>query len=373
MPTDKPLRIAQIVGNTTLGGVAQCVLNYYRHIDRSKVQFDFFSYGPSYLDDEIIKLGGRVYYLPNFINFPKAIKELTPILRRNKYQIVHSHLTTLSVFPLFAAKRAGVPVRIVHAHSTAGVIGGHAIVKRILKQFASIYATHKLACARYSGQWLYGKNSDYTILYNAIDLDKFTYDAAQRERIRKKYKIDGILVGFAGRMCYQKNLFFLLDAFEEMLTVRPDAKLMLVGDGEDRPELEKQVAKKGLRKKVIFTGQVKDMAQYYNAFDVFVLPSHYEGLPLVGVEAQACGVPCVFSDKITGEVDIVHGVNMFMPISKKSMWAGSMAAVKEGIDRTGRKPVLAARNFDIALESGKLEKFYIDCAQSVEDKDGGAK
>lgn len=221
---DKPIRIAQVMGKMMNGGVESVVMNYYRHIDRTKVQFDFFADEDSSLPQraEIESLGGRIYVVPPYQQIGDYIKQLIALFRENNYKIVHSHLNTLSVFPLYAAKKAGVPVRIAHNHSTAGK--GETkknIMKYMLRPFAKVNATHYAACSRYAGEWLFGKKSmekgEVTIFNNAIDLDKFRYNEKVRNEVRKELGLEGkFVVGHVGRFCYQKNHSFLIDVFDEV-------------------------------------------------------------------------------------------------------------------------------------------------------------
>ena len=154
MTQSEPIRVAQLVGNAVSGGVPACVFNYYLHVDRTRVQFDFFTYGPSDYDDKIRALGGQVYYTPNFIKFPAAMRAFSSVLKTEKYDIVHSHLTSLSVFPLFVAGIHRVPVRICHAHSTTDSHEKTAVVKNTLRHFAATFATDLFACGAVSARWL---------------------------------------------------------------------------------------------------------------------------------------------------------------------------------------------------------------------------
>ena len=249
----RPIRIAQVVGKMVNGGVEAVVMNYYRNIDRSQVQFDFIvdedsTYIPR---EEIENLGGRIYIVPPYQKINKYIPALIKLFKENKYKIVHSHINTLSVFPLYAAKKAGVPVRIAHNHSTAAPGEWKKnILKYTLRPFAKVYATHYAACSEYAGEWLFGKKSmqrgEVTIFNNAIDLDKFKYDENVRNEVRKELGLENkFVIGHVGRFCYQKNQEFLIDVFEEVYKQDPNAALLLVGDGPDRKKIEEKVKKLG--------------------------------------------------------------------------------------------------------------------------------
>lgn len=245
----EPIRIAHIVGKMMNGGVEAVVMNYYRHIDRSRIQFDFIvdedsTYIPR---EEIESLGGRVFIVPPYQRLNKYISALSNLFKENHYKIVHSHINTLSVFPLYAAKKAGVPVRIAHNHSTAAPGEWKKnILKYTLRPFAKVYATHYAACSRYAGEWLFGRRSmergEVTIFNNAIDLDKFKYNENVRNEVRKELGLEGkFVIGHVGRFCYQKNQEFLIDVFEEVYKQNPDAVLILIGDGPDRKKIEEKV------------------------------------------------------------------------------------------------------------------------------------
>lgn len=351
---NKKIRVLEIVGNAKIGGVVSSVLNYYRHLNNEFV-IDFVTYGASQADSEINSLGGRVFYVSNFIKFPIAMKELDDILKRNKYDIVHSHLTSLSVFPLRVACKNNVPVRICHAHSTSGKVGDHASVKRFLRKFSTTYSNYNLACGQVAGRWLYGKQQ-FEVINNAIELDKYVKDNALRQSIRAKYNIadDTKVVGFCGRFCKQKNVFFLLKAFAKIK--RKDIVLMMIGDGELKDKLQNYANRLGINNRVIWTGATKDTIAHYNAMDLLVLPSLYEGLPMVGVEAQACGINCIFSNKITPEVDVLDG-NIFLPLKAK-LWARTIEHKVDNIVVDNQATDKMSQNYGIDTQAQHLADIY---------------
>lgn len=358
----EPIRVAQVMGKMMGGGVEQVVMNYYRHIDRERVQFDFLVDADSVLvpRDEIESLGGRVIVIPPYQHPIAYQRELVHLFQQERWQIVHSHINALSVFPLRAAKRAGVPVRIAHSHSTSGK-GEYAknAMKAVLKRFSKTYPTHRMACSQYAGKWLYGKSADFEILYNAIDLSRFFFDSDARARARTDLGIaeDQFVIGHVGRFMPQKNHKFLIDVFVQIARQRDEAVLLLVGSGEDKALVETWVAERGVSDRVMFLGQRSDVEKLYQAFDAFVLPSLYEGLGIVGIEAQAAGLPCFLSDRITPEVD-VSGTVRFLPIDDSSVWAAALAEVRLG------ERVIARRedfeNYDIDHAAKKLCTRYME-------------
>lgn len=359
---NEPIRVAQIVGKMVNGGVESVVMNYFKHIDRSKVQFDFYVDADSTVDrsEEIESLGGKVFIIPPYQNIFRYISALIKLFRENKYIIVHSYMNTLSVFPLFAAWVAGVPVRVAHNLSAASK--GETkrnIMKYILRPFSKVFATDYAACSNFAGEWLFGKKSmergDVTIFNNAIELDRFKHDESVRSEVRKELGLEGkLVIGHAGRFCFQKNQEFLIDVFEEIYRREINAMLLLVGDGPNKNKVEEKVNILNLKNRVLFLGSRNDLNRLYQAMDVFVLPSRYEGLPVVGVEAQAAGLPCVFSTNITKEVELLNTTVFIDLTANKEMWA---AEILKCIDKHAEQ--INLEQFDITLRANELTQYYI--------------
>lgn len=348
------LKIAQVVGNAALGGVSSCVFNYYKYIDKSKITFDFFTYGESAFDERIraIDPDSRIFYIPGLIRFYKSVPALTKLFKAEGYDAVHSHMTTLSAFVLSAAKRAGVPVRICHSHSAANRYADHAFVKSVLKKFADRNATHRMACGVDAAKYLFGNRwRQAEILKNAIELNSFSQIPPKSEA-KAALNLSGKVLGFMGRFAYQKNLYFLIDAFSVAAKRDSELTLILVGDGEERQKLIDYTKKKGVPR-VRFFEATKTPALFYAAMDAFCLPSRYEGLPVVAIEAQAAGVPCLFSELITRECSM--GNNVFLPL-KEDAWAAAMQKIPvnsaKGVD------ILRAEGYDIHTASERLAEYY---------------
>ena len=361
----RPIRVAQIVGKMNGGGVEAVVMNYYRHIDRSRVQFDFLVNSDSMLipSEEIAALGGRVFEIPPYQRVNEYQSELLRLFKQEGWMIVHSHVNALSVFPLRAAKKADVPVRIAHSHSTSGK-GEHAknVIKAVLKTQSNRYPTDRFACSRVAGEWLFGEGSDFEIVYNAIELRRFYYDAAVRAETRANLGLaDGqFAIGHVGRFTAQKNHRFLIDLFSEVARHSSDAVLLLVGSGVTRPLVESRIAELGIADRVKFLGQRVDVERLYQAFDAFVLPSLYEGLGVVAIEAQAAGLPCFLSDTITREVDVT-GTCRFLPINNPDVWADAICHVERHAN-DGRISVQASAfaDYDIDRQGERLTKKYLE-------------
>lgn len=360
-----PIRVAHVIGKMIGGGVEQVVMNYYRHIDRERVQFDFLVDADSTLVPvgEIESLGGRVFMVPPYQHLVFYERELERLFREEQWPIVHSHINALSVFPLRAAKRAGVPVRIAHSHSTSGKgepLRG--IMKSVLRNFSNVYPTHRFACGDLAGKWLFGNDAEFEIVRNAIDLDRFAFDRTVRSRVREELHIPNgtFVIGNVGRFMSQKNHTFLIEAFRVFHGKHPDSLLLLIGEGELRPIIEITARDAGIGNSVRFLGQRSDVADLYQAFDVFALPSLYEGLCVVGVEAQRSGLPCVFSDAITKEISLTEKVR-FLPIDDPREWANAL--MPSGASR--EVDTRSFEEYDIVTAAKKLEGRYINLAKEI--------
>lgn len=363
----KPIRVLQIIGIVCGGGVEAVIMNYYRNIDRNQVQFDFVidGYDKTYLDDEIKAMGGKVYHVePYRENIFRYMVQIYKIVRNGHYDIVHSNMNTLSVFSLFPAWLAGAKQRILHNHSTAvRQEGKRSLMKHILRPIAPLFANRYAACSILAGDWMYGKEwmakGEVKIIRNAIDLKKYAFSQELRKRYRQELGIadDDFVIGHVGRFMFQKNHRFLLQIFYEISKCKENAKLLLVGDGELRSEIEKKVYDIGIDKKVLFLGLREDVQAIYNAMDMFVLPSWYEGLPVVSVEAQANGLRCVFSTNVTSESKLTGSVEFMDLAAGASNWAMHILQGNNSRNSSAEKEMRLA-GFDIETQAQKLVDWY---------------
>lgn len=359
-------RIAHIMGKWG-GGVESVVMNYYRNMDRTKVQFDFLcdedSRNIPY--EEIKNLGGRIIMIPPYQNIFKYKKKLRKILEQNNYKIIHSHINTLSVFPLCEAKKVNIPVRIAHSHSTTNFIEvKHNLLKQILRVFSKRYATDYFCCSELSGRWLFG-NREYDkgnvfLLNNAIDVNKFQYNEQIRKEERKKMKIndDTLVIGHLGRFVKQKNHEFLIDVFEQVHKQNNNSILILAGSGPLLDEIKQKVKKLKLENCVKFLGQVSNTNNLYQIMDVLLLPSLYEGLPVVSVEAQTSGVLCILSDEITKEAKILDTTCFVSLKENAKIWSETVLKSYNNFTRKNVKKEVSNSIFDIKSEANNLLKKY---------------
>lgn len=363
----EPIRIAQVIGKWVGGGVEAVVMNYYCHIDKSKIQFDFIcdedSTNIPY--EEIEKLGGKVILIPPYQKLFRYHKELKRILKEGNYKIVHSHINTLSVFSLFAAKCAKVPVRIAHSHSTTNKKEKKKnLMKQVLKPFSKLFATDYMCCSELAGRWLFGDKlydeGKIYLLNNAIDLHKFEYNEKIREEVRKELNIDEetFVMGHIGRLVTVKNHKFLLEVFHAIYKENKNSILLLAGQGPLKEKIEQKVKEMNLDKAVQFLGQRSDTNRLYQAMDVFVLPSLYEGLPVVGVEAQAAGLLCVLSDDMTKETKVLETTTFLSLNEGAKKWADIIGSATKQFERKNMLNEMVQKGFYIQKEVKKLEEIY---------------
>ena len=369
METKEPIRVASVIGRYIGGGVEAVTINYYRNIDKNKVQLDFIcdedSTNIPY--EEIEKMGGKVIIIPSYSKPFKYHKELKKVLKEGNYKIIHSNINTLSVFSLFAAKCAGVPVRIAHSHSTTNKKEKKKnLMKQILRPFSKVFATDYMCCSELAGRWLFG-NKEYDkgnvyLLNNAIDLDKFKYNESLRKKKRKELGIkdDTIVIGHIGRFVAQKNHDYLIDIFNEIYKKNNNSVLLLAGQGPLMEDIKNKVKDLNLEDSVKFLGQRNDANELYQAFDVFLLPSLYEGLPVVGVEAQAAGLLCYLSDDMTKETKVLD-ITKFMSLNNTpEEWANNILDDVKKYKRIDTSKEMTAKNFNIKEEAKKLEEYYLN-------------
>lgn len=365
-----PIRVLQVATIMNRGGLETMLMNYYRHIDRSRIQFDFMVHRQDRgaYDDEIKSLGGRIFRVhpihPKY--FVAYIKELDKFFRMHKeYKIVHSHLDVLSTFVLRLARKNNVPVRISHSHSTSFAdIGIRKHFKLYSKKHLNNECTHFFACSKAAGRFQFGNDivdsGRLTIMRNAIDTDRFKFNVAARNRICTELNLgDKFVIGHVGRFAYEKNHEFIVDVFNEVAKTERDAYLLLVGDGELRDAIENKVAGMGLSDKVMFVGSVPNVNDYLSAMDVFLFPSRFEGLGIVCIEAQASDLPVIASTMVPRDVSLTRNVKFLELDAPLDQWANAVSNCKN-INRTNDSNVTVAKAYGIENSARLLKNFYED-------------
>lgn len=361
----KTVSVAQLMTEMILGGIESVVMNYYRCIDKSKFQFDFIApKGSTFPNkDEIEKLGGRIFVVPKYSHPFAYIKAVRKIFRENNYKIVHCHMNTMGIFAMYAAYKEHIPIRILHNHSMINHFFSRSefkrnILKYILRTFCKIYPSHFCACSKAAGNWMYGKNFNYTIFNNGINVDKFKFNPEIRESVRAELGLqDKLVVGHIGRFCPPKNHIFLVEIFNNLLSLHDNAVLLLIGEGELLDQVKLKVKQLNIEDKVIFLGKQNDTSKYYQAMDVFCLPSRYEGLPVVAVEAQCSGLPCLFSTYVSKESKILDSTKFLSYDDTLDKWSQTMSELANNQRVDGAEQVRKC-NFDMKDEAKKLELYY---------------
>ncbi len=360
---EAPVRVAHVIGKLSSAGVEAVVNNYYRCIDRSRYQFDFIvdSDGTGRPRPELSALGARYYTVPPYQRPFRHFAALRKLFRENRYLIVHASMNSLSVISLMAAWSAGVPVRINHSHNTAapGELA-RTMLKNVLRPFSGVFATDRCACSRAAGEWLFGKKAfrrgDVTVLRNAVDTDAFRFDPAVRDAVRERCGLrDRFVVGHVGRYCYQKNQEFVLEVFSGLYKERPDAALLMAGTGTTDEKLKKKAEQLGILQAVTFLGARDDVNDLYQAMDLFLFPSRYEGLGLVAVEAQCAGLPVVASTDVPAESKVTERIR-YLPL--KDGAGAWVEAIRREMSEPRDRNVAIDPRYDIRTEVKELEAFY---------------
>lgn len=320
----KPIRVLQMIGSLNIGGSQSMIMDIYRKINKEEIQFDFIIDHADHLfyAEEIQKMGGRIYTLPSFTGknvfiIKKAWKDFFD--GHPEHKILHSHVRSYASIYISIAKKHGVKT-IIHSHSTSNGKGASSLVKACLQYPLRFEADYFFSCSKKAGEWLFGKNvvngNRYYAIKNAIDTNKYILSTEIRDKYRQKLGIkDEKVLIHVGRLHPAKNHDFLLDVFSEYLKDNVNAKLLLVGDGELRTNIENKICSLGMENKVIMLGNRNDVANLLQVADIFLFPSSWEGLPVTVIEAQAAGLPCLISDYVTKEVAISRLVN-YLPIDQ---------------------------------------------------------
>lgn len=363
-----PLRVLHVVVNMNRGGAETLIMNLYRNIDRSKVQFDFLTCNKGVFDEEIKEMGGRIHRIPyvTSVGHQGYIKSLQKFFQENQnYRIVHSHMDKMSGFVLKAAKNKNVPVRIAHSHNTSSEGGPTA---KLYKWYAgkqiSDNANELYACSNAAAYWLFKKKADSVkILKNGIEQQKFTFTPSIREKVRSSLGIkkDTLLLGHVGRFSLQKNHMFLLELFAEYRKRNSKAKLMLVGDGALKGKIMEKMRELRIEEDVLLLGIRSDINELLQAMDVFVFPSFHEGLPVTLIEAQGAGIPCVISDRISNEVDMGVGLIEKLPIGHDNLseWIFKLDQTSSYIRHSIPDEVLNNKGYNINYTAENIQREYL--------------
>lgn len=369
-----PLKVAYVIGRYCPGGIVSYASCYAHSLEDKGITVDFFI-DESEVDSDIVFKGcrGRVFMMPTLKNPFRYMKEYRKAFRSGKYDIVHGFLNTLNPFCMIAAKKAGIPVRIAENLSTGHFAEKKTIIKNALKPFSCVGSTAHAANSELAGKWLYGKEAidDCILLYNPVDTAAFFFSESIRNAMRKEMGWnDSFVVGCIARFEIQKNHTKLLEVFGELLKIRDDARLVLIGHGSLETRIREQIALAGLTDHVDFLDPTINLNSAYNAFDVLALTSLYEGMPMVAVEAQATGLACVLSSEITRECAISERVEFVKLQESSRAWAHCIVRCGFLNDRARYSRAFTGSKYDSLIAVDELYRNYVSLVSlSAGEKD----
>ncbi len=362
----EPIRVLQVSWGMERGGAETLIMNIYRHLDRSKVQFDFLlssNYKTAY-EDEITALGGRIYHIQRFLgynrlSYDKALKKF--LLNHPEHKIIHDHLMDSASETFNVAKKLG-RICVAHSHIAETKTNPSNFIRFLFRRNLWKRSDYRFACSKAAGEWLYRGKADYTVLNNAIETEKFRFDEKKRKDKRKELGITPtttVIINI-GRMVEQKNQMRVLDIFSLFYAEHPDSKLLIAGKGELENKLKKKAESLDIENDVMFLGERDDIPALLSASDIFLFPSLFEGLGIALIEAEAEGLVSILSSHIPEEVDLEKDLIYRVALSSSdSVWVEKMKeALKTKIKREERYLSVKKKGYDIEESAKKLEKFY---------------
>ena len=365
------IRVIHFVDRIGRGGTQAVLYDWLNNIDRSKIQFDFlvFMDGQKEFEEKFKELGCNIFQISKLQirSIPKFMSELDCFFQKHKYDIAHGHSKSKNLFFLYAAKKNGIAMRIAHSHNTQ--FQKMAFIGELMKPFLKLVATDYYACSDVAGTWLFGKKAysqgRIKIIKNGVNTAKFKYDDEVRTQYRESLGlVNNIVYGHVGKYMEQKNHVFLLDIFSEIYRLQPSAKLLLIGGGEDAVVnvVNQKIENLGIKDAVIQLGLRSDVPNLMQAMDVFLLPSLYEGLPVVGVEAQTAGLPLLLSDTITREVGLLESTQYMSLNQTAEEWACEAIRLSETqpVNRTQAGQMVYNQGYDSQLVARYIEHCYIE-------------
>lgn len=329
------MKILQVGFSSNPGGVENVIINYYRNIDKNEIQFDFldmYDEGIAF-SDEIENYGGKIISIGNYKRNPiSAYLKLISLIKKNNYDVVHIHMqSAANILPVVASLVCKCKT-ICHSHSSSTPKGiARKIMHEINKKIIRKMNVYKWACGEKAGKWMWGDEFDENnIIVNAIDSEKFIQNSLVREKIRNKcgFSSNDKVIGFIGRFGEEKNVFFLIDILEELIKMDDNYKLLTVGGNELYDKFYDSICRKGLKNHYYSAGIQRVAIDWYKAMDAFLLPSYFEGFPMVALEAQATGLPCFLSERISKEIDVTKSIT-FLSLDDASVWAEAIISYKK--------------------------------------------
>lgn len=368
---DAPIRILQVVGSMNYGGIQSYIMNLYRNIDNSKVQFDFIVHTDEEqaFDNEIKSLGGKIFNCPKYTgknHFQYKAWWKVFFREHADYCIIHGHVRSTAGVYLKIANQFNL-VTISHSHSTSSGKGLKSIVKNVMQFPIRYRAEYLFSCSKSAGIWLFGnkacESEKFYIMNNSIKAEEFTFNEFIRhEKIQEFNLEDKFVLGHVGRFTREKNHLGLINIFKEVHNQKGNSVLLIVGDGELRPMLEEKVEKLGLKDSVIFTGFRSDISDIMQAMDIFVFPSLWEGLGIVVIEAEAAGLRCIVADTVPEEIYITDLVETVSLNETPETWANKIIDYDDGYERKNMLEDIIKHRYDIKENAKWVENFYLKVA-----------
>lgn len=363
------IRILHSVSNMDRAGIETMLMNYYRYIDREKVQFDFLcnKSKPGAYDMEISELGGRIFHTPGlnpvkyfkYLNYMKQLFVDYP-----EYKIIEAHNGAMGVYTLYFCKKNNIDCRIYHAHGANLDRDWKYPIKLFWKNQLASNAKYNYSCGLAAAEFYFGKknmlNGNYELIPNAIEVEKFVFSRKNRNKIRTEFSFENKkIIGHVGRFSLEKNHKFMISTFKKIHKECEDSIMIFLGDGPLLGQIKNMVEKEGLQDKIFFMGNIANVNEWYSAFDILILPSVREGLPVVGVEAQAADLPCVFSDTVTKEIGFSQK-SQFISTDDPEKWVESICKVlKNPLERIDNTELITDKGYNIKNEAVKLQNRYI--------------
>lgn len=372
---NRKTKVLEIFGEPiSHGGQESFVINILQYLDHEKLDIDLLTpyyCDNTYYEDIVHSYNGNIYtfglaFEPGKSRF-NISEKIDRFFREHLYDVVHIHSGSISVLAIMSkyAKKNGIKKIIVHSHCAAEKKSlKYRLTKLAFSPMMNSNPTNYCACSMVAGEWKFSKHvvqSSLKILKNGVDLEKYSFNPEIRVCMRKKLGVpeNAFVVGHVGRFSYQKNHEYLVEVFRAVLAQNENSVLMLIGDGECRQDVLDQIQRLGIETKVIFCGLVNNVNDYMQAMDVFALPSRYEGLPIVGVEAQASGLPVITSTNVSEELGITEGVT-FLPLEESvSKWAEKILMYKDR-KRQNYSEQMRSQGYDIRFTANQIEKMYLE-------------
>ena len=368
------IRVLHVLSSLGGGGVESMLYNYYTHLNRDEIQFDFIVHGEKVgmLEEKFLEMGSKIYHVkPKKEGLLQNLSQIKRIIySQPRYDVVHCHQNLMSFVPLYFAKKAGINARIAHSHTTfSGKGTGREFINSVFRFLLKINANQFFACSVDAAKCLFGEKKyiedKVDIIPNAIDESFYRFNPLIRNKVRRELHIeDKFVIGHVGRFSKEKNQKFVLQIFKEIYQLNKNSVLLLIGDGELEQETKQLASSFSASKNIVFLGLRKDVNCILQAMDCFILPSLHEGFGIVLLEAQAAGLKCFASTAVPKETNVAGLVDFLELSAGSNHWADCILNYQHGYERKAQTQKFIASNYDIRQASNYLEKLYLNLFNS---------